>query len=292
MIRHVIHPDRDASAEPPAVEAADNPGVRVVPEFCDEEEAAAVVQVCRELFKDLGVSHIAAQHRSFYVGQMQHLVQPNKVNMLRVTGRPERQDWMPEQQRVPEWGYGDDFTKDKLPAPLRVLVERLENSTDFDLGPLRDVTLNYRQDYFLRLDPHVDPLLDGKNIFIVGFLSPQVLTLTSVGHPHSVMMDQRQVSAYSWAPGRDLDVLMRPRTLVHLHGKARDELNHGVRLGVDAKLLGQLGVKPPEAPAGCLYDWWGSNRHPVPRGEERLSVVFAFADKGEKFDKAATAVYK
>lgn len=45
------------------------------------------------------------------------------------------------------------------------------------LGPLRDVTLNYRHSYFFRLDPHVDPALDGENVVIVGLDSDTVLTL-------------------------------------------------------------------------------------------------------------------
>lgn len=286
LLRRTIHPTRDgANATPLLVTPADNPGLRVEPEFCSEHEADAIIKEGREILQQFGVSHIAAQHRSFYQQQMQHLAFPNEVNMLRVTGRPERQPWMPEQQRQPGWGYGATLRPEKLPPPIKVLADRLAQSPHFGLGPLRDVTLNYRRGHFFRLDPHLDPATDGRNVFIIGFLSPQVLSLTTAGPPQSVTMDQRQVGAHSWRPGEDIDALMQPRTLVHLSGRARDELKHGVRIGVDARQLKALGVEPPPAPPGCLFDWFGSNRSPIARGEERLSVVFAFADKGETFDE-------
>lgn len=56
-----------------------------------------------------------------------------------------------------------------------------------------------------RLDPHVDPLKDGGNIFILGLLSPTVLSLSpSIPsmHPQQFLhMPQKRVSEQSWQPG-------------------------------------------------------------------------------------------
>lgn len=67
----------------------------------------------------------------------------------------------------------------------------------------------------------------------------------------------------------------------------------GIRVGVSRAQLEAYGVEvKDEGPEGaatqadvegdvktlCLYDWFGSIRHPVPRGRERLSIIFAFND--------------
>ena len=189
-------------------------------------------------------------------------------------------------------------------------------------GPLRDVTINLRNDSFFRLDPHLDPSSDGGNVFILGFLSPTVLTLSPIGQMAG-LMDQRKVARHSWAPGEDIDCLLEARSVLHLSGDARGKLHHGIRLGVDAAELNTMGIEPPaaDAHAGCpslssmvdcggeggidsddsnrkfnegaahpqrsnssaLYDWWGSAHLPVARAPERLSVVFAFAEPNELF---------
>ena len=79
--------------------------------------------------------------------------------------------------------------------------------------------------------------------------------------------------------------------MLHLSGKARDEWNHGIRLGVTQSQLEDFGneeileldeeEKSSEATAGPglkLYDWFGSMKEARRRGPERLSIIFAFAD--------------
>jgi len=95
------------------------------------------------------------------------------------------------------------------------------------------------------------------------------------------LMNQRAVSTKSWAAKEDIDVLMEPRTLCHLHGDARQLLNHGIRMGVDAAQLKKQGVNVPDN--ASLYDWWGGMTSPVQRSPMRLSVVLAFADVDEIF---------
>ena len=73
----------------------------------------------------------------------------------------------------------------------------------------------------------------------------------------------------------DVDVLATIGTLVHLSGKARTELHHGIRLGVSRRQLSEAGIT---VDGDVLYDWWGSLTRPVRRNRERISIVFAFGE--------------
>ncbi|KAJ8601310.1 hypothetical protein CTAYLR_007240 [Chrysophaeum taylorii] len=273
---------------PKVVAARENPGVRVVPAFVDDEEARNLVAELRGVVAQYGASHVE-NSRGFFEHQMSHLsarVRADcRVNMLRATGRPEL-----ETQPVCPWRYGDDFDAAALPPGLRRFADKIAASPDFSLGPLRDVTINARKSTFFRLDPHVDPLDDGENVFILGLLSDTVLTFSRVGPPLSTVADQRYVSVDSWAPGEDIDVLALAGSLVHMSGDARSTWNHGIRLGVSADQLRDLGVSVPPPPPppplsdssssssdALLFDWFGAPLHPLPRQPERISVVYAFA---------------
>ena len=78
----------------------------------------------------------------------------------------------------------------------------------------------------------------------------------------------------SWDPS-DVDVLATIGTLVHLSGKARTELHHGIRLGVSRRQLSEAGVT---VGGDVLYDWFGALSNPVRRNRERISIVFAFGE--------------
>ena len=79
---------------------------------------------------------------------------------------------------------------------------------------------------------------------------------------------------HSWDPA-DVDVLATIGTLVHLSGKARTELHHGIRLGVSRRQLSEAGVT---VDGDVLFDWWGAPAHPSRRNRERISIVFAFGE--------------
>ena len=79
---------------------------------------------------------------------------------------------------------------------------------------------------------------------------------------------------HSWDPA-DVDVLATIGTLVHLTGKARTELHHGIRLGVSRRQLSEAGV---DVDGDFLFDWWGAPSHSVRRNRERISIVFAFGE--------------
>ena len=253
------------------VAAAANPGVRVIPDFVAAAEANEVADYARELIERYGRSHVRPQDKAFFERQMAHLTKSERpyVNAERVTGRFERPD-----QPLAPWGHGDDFDAEALPEVLRTLADRAR-ATPLALGPLRDVTINRRRDGYFRLDPHLDPAKDGPNVCIIGLLSDTVLTLSPVGPPASTTCDQEAASARSW-DSSDVDILAEVGTLVHLSGRARTELHHGIRLGVSRRQLSATGV---EVDGDVLYDWWGALARPVRRNRERISIVFAFGEQ-------------
>ena len=252
------------------VAAAANPGLRVIPGFVAADEMDEVASCARDLLDRYGRQMLRPRDKAYFEGQMAHLTKSERpyVNAERVTGRFERPD-----QPLAPWGHGDDFDADALPAVLRKLAERARASP-LALGPLRDVTINRRRDGYFRLDPHLDPAKDGPNVCIIGLLSDTVLTLSKVGPPDSTTCDQEAVSMRSWDPA-DVDVLATIGTLVHLTGKARTELHHGIRLGVSRRQLSEAGV---DVDGDVLFDWWGALRYPIKRNRERISIVFAFGE--------------
>lgn len=249
----------------------DNPGVNAFPDFLSAQgdERKTLELELRDVIARYGASHVSAKDSSFIEKQMSHMNVRIPVNMRRATGRFERED-----QEVCPWRHGDDFEIDALPPGIRKLGDKI--STSFpSLGPLRDVTVNARTHSFFRLDPHLDPPDDGSNIFILGLISDTVLTLSMVGPPLSTIADQRFVSVESWQPGKDIDILAREGTLVHLSGDARTTWNHGIRLGLASnQILAQQNNDVQDKDLLC--DWFGSTTDLVPRASERISVVYAF----------------
>ena len=183
-----------------------NPGARVEPAFLPAEEAQALAAEAKEVMQKFGIAHLSEEQRQFMAGQMKHFPLPKKdlaglINMQRVTGRFES-----EAQTLAPWGYGDDFNIDRVPPLLRKTLEKIQDSPHFALGKPRDITLNYRNQYFYRLDPHIDPPKDGGNVFILGLLSGTVLTLSPLSRTMApaqfTHMNQRNVAEKSYNPGK------------------------------------------------------------------------------------------
>ena len=211
-----------AGKAPPSLDAMKNPGVHITPSFCSSTEETAVVAEAMQVIRDYGISHVAPEHVNFFERQQNHLTRPPTVNMQRVTGRDEEQPWIPERQKRAPWGYGASFDLTQVPPAMANLAHRIAETPNLSphrLGPLRDITINFRQDYYFRLDPHLDPLDDGGNVFVLGLLSPTVVTLSPLGAPMATMMDQRRAATQSWAPGEDLDCLVEAGSLLHLYGE-------------------------------------------------------------------------
>ena len=253
----------------------DNPGVRLEPSFVSEAEGAAIGAELVEAVETYGYPYdgdTRAHLLSAGSGDVEATLD-DVVNNMRVTGRLERPD-LPH--TVPPWGYGDSFDASALPPALAQLAQRIATCGAFRVGPPRDVTINVREHSFFQLDPHLDPVADGPDVFILGLESSVVLTFTppdevlaAMGQPPR-RRDAKEVGLRSWST-RDVDVLFQPRSLVHFTGAARSTWMHAIRAGVQIDGAGVDGV-----PATC--DWWGNTEYLVRREPRRLSVVLAFGE--------------
>lgn len=128
-----------------------NPGIRIEPDFISEAEAEALLDAVSGAASRYGYQY-DGDTRAHTLGETGEIESTSDlVNNVRVTGRLER----PELQRLPPWGYGDDFCESELPAAFAQLVARVRHCGGFHLGPLRDVTINGREHSYFQLDPHV-----------------------------------------------------------------------------------------------------------------------------------------
>lgn len=261
---------------------ADNPGARIHMGLLAPAEIEALEGTARDLCKSHGIDLIDPYTRSMYEMQMSFLRVLPPVNMLRVTGRPEN-----ERQRKGEWGYGDDFDPTKLPDAIRTLVERIQNIPGLALGKPRDITINQRKGRFYRLDPHLDPKLDGGSIFIYSLTAGTVITLSPLDYwkEYELYLAKKLANDPDWKKKglewfrstrsytpEDLDVLAPLHSAVQLSDDARWTWTHATRLGMEAE-MDEKGKK-----RWRLADWWGSPDRIIPRSEERISVIVAFGD--------------
>lgn len=162
------------------------------------------------------------------------------IQARRMTGRPET----PTQTHAP-WGYAESFDRSKLFPSLLNYVEKVEHVKASMLNPtkLRDVTINIRNGAMFKLDPHVDPPMDGGNVLVMGLKSDVVFTLSPDINSASFMKQRRDkplkirtdpsaISLRSWTDD-DLDILLSRRSLLHLQGDARHTWRHAIRTGLD-----------------------------------------------------------
>jgi hypothetical protein len=170
--------------------------------------------------------------------------------------------------KVAPWGAGDSFDISKVPPKLRSIMLSIQNSPLFSMGEPRSITINKRRNSFFKLDPHINDIQDGENIFILNLNSNVVYTFTPPGDYQR--SDPVKCATQSWSD-KDIDVLLRHRSLMLTSGSSRREWRHAVRAGVQVQLDG--GEQ-------ALCDWWGTTRNLVRRSPEKLAVVFGF-DKTE-----------
>jgi hypothetical protein len=249
-----------------------NPGIRVEPDFVTAEEEASLVCEMESASASHGYQYDGDQrvHTLGRDGGIESTM-ARVVNNTRVTGRLER-PYADGTATPPSWGYGDAFDRSAVPPTMLSLAERIVSCGHYDVGPLRDITINGRSNSFFQLDPHVDPAADGMDVFILSALSSCVLTFSP---PDEVLArlggerrprDGNEIGLKSWT-SRDIDVLVQPRTLLHFTGAARFEWQHAIRAGVQVDQPGQ----PP-----LVCDWWGANDYLLRRNERRWSIVMAF----------------
>ena len=243
----------------------DNIGVRVEPDFVTEAEAAAIGAEILAAGDAYGYPYDGDTRTHLLDDKGKVAKTEHRVNNIRVTGRSEK----PDVQKIPPWNYGDEFDTASLSPALAQLAEKIATCGHFAVGPARDATINIRENSFFQLDPHVDPADDGPDVFILGLESSVVLTFTPPEDllPVPRRRDPREVGLRSWSD-RDIDVLVRPRTLVHFTGLARSTWMHAIRAGVE--------VDAADGPATC--DWWGQPDYLLRRSPRRLSIVLAFGE--------------
>ena len=105
----------------------------------------------------------------------------------------------------------------------------------YALGRLRDVTIDYRESGYFRLDPTVHPQEDGVTVFLLTLESDGVMTLVPDEKKMHRISDIEQISNNSWTL-EDMDILHKRGDLVCLTEKARHELSYGIRQGIDADI--------------------------------------------------------
>lgn len=164
------------------------------------------------------------------------------------------------------WGHGEALRMEALPPPVAQLARRIAGCGAFDVGPLRDLTIEGRDRSLFHHEPRVLPAEDGANVFVVSLLSSVVTTFTPAAAELEVRGLARRTSLLevgerSWSDG-DIDVLLQPRTLMHLTADARHTWMHGIRPGV--------GVDE------TVCDRWGAADYLLLRGERRFAVWFSF----------------
>ena len=259
-----------------------NPGLRIEKQFIDsDDEMKKVLGELESLRKisfksqdTLYLNYKDAGSSSSPTSQQQRNSAHVSVDSFRVTGRPE----VSHQTKAP-WGYGDSFHLDHVPVTIRSVADRIKSHPSFDLSQsqLRDITINYRTNSMFKLDPHIDPALDGANVFALGFKSSVVFTFTpdlstdaylastsNREEPLKIRTNEAAICMHSWTDD-DIDVLLPPGDLLHFSGDARFKWKHAIRTGVDAG-----------PPFNCIVDWWGNLEHLIKRNKDRISIIFAF----------------
>lgn len=107
-------------------------------------------------------------------------------------------------------------------------------ATDYKLGTVRDFSIDYRDDRYFKLDPHITPGLDGQIVFLLTLQSDGVITLIPPDKEVFRRATTDDICRFSYTD-KDLDVLHRRGDLLSLCDTAREKMDWAMRLGVDAK---------------------------------------------------------
>jgi len=244
-----------------SLSASGNPGISVETQACSVEESMAILRELKFLLKSPFATPLAGTATELIsMEKGGQVASKRKVEAgTRVTGRPESAT-----MRAAPWGYGDTCQVTALPPAIRRFVEKLTSSGRYDLGPIRDVTINRRVGGFFQLDPHLDPTEDGPNVFTLNLLSDVVLSFVPCNPSSPRRTDPAEIALKSWTDD-DIDVLLKHRDLLHFKDDARYTWMHAIRAGVE--------VGPP---VNQICDWWGDLSYLNRREKERISMVLAF----------------
>ncbi|CAE7368982.1 gsp-2 [Symbiodinium natans] len=234
----------------------ENPGIRIELDVVTETEEANILSELQELVDRHGyefttdASDDAALAASW-----------------RLTGRDEKRT-----EALAPWGWGSDFDKTKLPPALRRVVSKLEELPGYPLGPIRDVTVNMRSTDDYQMVPHIDPLGDGPNTFVLSLLSSAVVTfspLAALRAEAERANDDEHFAQHSYTD-EDIDCLVPRRAAYSFTGNARYLWTHAVRPSV------RPSAEDPET-----FERWGTWEKVLRRQPNRAAIIFSFADERE-----------
>jgi hypothetical protein len=259
------------------ISANENPGFRIEKSFINDSLESEILNEVETFSTYKFKSQETLYMKSTDVSNTSNEDNKYSIDSYRVTGRPE----VFHQIHAP-WGYGDSFKEQFVPKAINQLAKNIYNSSYFNLrsnsSSLRDITINYRSNSMFRLDPHIDPPLDGSNVFVIGFKSDVVFTFTpdlnseaylkstsQMNTKLKVRTDEMAIAVRSWTDD-DLDIMLQSRDLLHFTGNARYIWKHAIRAGLE--------VGPPY---DGICDWWGSLDHLSKRNSDRISIIFAFS---------------
>lgn len=260
--------DRDEGAlrdmQGGCINASGNPGIRVELDFVSKPEEQLLVRELLALADDYGFAFASEEEE--LDDDLDDADDEDDGDVVRITGRDESQ---PEESLAP-WGYGVDFDKSQLPTALAQVVERIESLPGYTLGPLRDVTVNVRRSVDYQMGPHIDPLGDGPNTFVLSLISGAVVTFSPVTALRADTLRANDEAAYCMHSftDDDIDCFAARRSLYHMAGEARYVWTHAIR--------------PPlvqvEADGFEAFERWGTWDMVLRRSKNRIAVIFAFAD--------------
>ena len=280
-----------------------NHGIRVEQSFISDEQVRDLLVEVDELkkvygFKSQDTLYLNSTDVNNNVESKNEKKSNLAVDSYRITGRSESK----HQNQAP-WKYAEEFELNKVPNSLRSIAQKITESSIFRFSdesklsnglrlPLRDITINFRSNSMFRLDPHVDPLLDGSNVFILNLLTDSVVTFTpdlttSYSNnskrlsktPLKIRTDEAAISLKSWTDD-DIDAFVKPKDLLHFSGDARYLWKHAIRTGIEVSLEQPQQQSATNSDKKELVykvcDWWGDLNHLSIRNSDRISIVFAF----------------
>ncbi|KAG5467425.1 hypothetical protein CUR178_01068 [Leishmania enriettii] len=128
------------------------------------------------------------------------------------------------------WGTGDGIRLAEMPASLRYLVERAQQTFE-GIGRLRHVYIEYSPTGQFYRTPKPPKLYDGHDYVVIPLRRDHrdvVVTMSPV--LRSRVSDLREVMRHSWT-NRDVDVLLPSGCMLRVYGTARYEWGWGIRPG-------------------------------------------------------------
>jgi hypothetical protein len=188
----------------------------------------------------------ACDSQAVYINASNQLKNKTIIEAIRITGRPES-----KLQNLAPWDYGDNFNLENVPSIFLKIGKKIEQCNKLNKGiklsNLRDITINFRANGMFKLDPHIDPPLDGSQIFVLGLKSDVVFTLTPSIENLSENMEQIQkynfklplkirtaedaIALKSWTD-EDIDIFLKKNSLLKIENDARYKWKHAIRTGV------------------------------------------------------------